>query len=195
LERTVYRSRWRDGLLDLLGGLGVLILGWSWGAGNPWIGFLSVPILVSAWKPLRVAVVEPRIGRARFAGGWKQRESDGTRGTAVFGMGIVTFFLAHHVLSARAADLGADWFGVWVESLPSATLVLLTLATAMILDLRRFLFYAIVVLGAGSVGERIGADPATQILMAGTVISFIGLILFTHLLLTHPYPKRAVGDA
>jgi len=194
LERTVYRSRWQDGLLDLLMGLGVLVLGWSWRSGNLWIGLLLLPLLASAWKPLRVSVVVPRIGHARFGRPWWLRKGDGTQGAAIFGMGVVTFFLAQHVLSARSAGVGGDWMADWVGSLPSAALVLLALATAMVLDLRRFLFYAIVVLGAGSVGEWTGAGPATQILMAGAVIFSIGLALFAHFLLAHPSHASAAQD-
>jgi hypothetical protein len=186
LERQSYHSRWKDGTLDLTGGLGVLGVGGTWSLDIYWgVGFL-VPILITLWFILRSKLVEPRIGRVRFRRERRETEKSGAQGSAWVGVGLLAAVLVIHVFQLRGGGGGGRWLAEWIAGLPCALLALMALATAAVTGLVRFITYAGVLLLTATVATPLGMEPAPQLLIAGGLITLAGLIRFARFLKEHP---------
>ncbi len=191
LERQSYRSRWKDGTLDLTGGLGVLGVGGTWSLDLYWgIGFL-VPILIALWFILRSRLVEPRMGRVRFRPERREAEKSGTQGSVLVGVGLLVALLVIQIFQVRSGGGLQAWADEWIAGLPCALLALMALTAAALTGLGRFLIYAGVLLLTATVATPLGMEPGPQILIAGALITLAGLIRFTRFLMEHPVP---VGD-
>ena len=193
LEKAAYESRWRDGLLDLIGGIGVLMVGAAWSIEAFWAVGFALPILLVAWIVTRKRVVEPRIGRVTFRKARREKEEGGNRAAAWFGAGLLLFFVALHVLEVRRGGGIDAWLQEWIAALPTALLALMALNAAAMTGLHRFVAYAAVLLSTGTVATWLGMEPGPQILIAGGIISAVGLRLFARFLSGHPIPAER-GD-
>lgn len=186
LERQSYRSRWKDGTLDLTGGLGVLGVGGTWSLDIYWgIGFL-VPILIALWFVLRSKLVEPRIGRVRFRQERREAEKSGIQGSVLVGVGLLVALLVVQLFQVRSGGGLQAWADEWIAGLPCALLALMALTAAALTGLGRFLVYAGVLLATATVATPLGMEPGPQILIAGGLITLSGLFLFTRFLGDHP---------
>ena len=67
LEGRLFRRYWDDGLLDLLVGVGVLLIGIGWVCDQVALAAFTPALLVPLWRPLRARLVEPRLGAVEFA--------------------------------------------------------------------------------------------------------------------------------
>jgi len=194
MERQSYRSRWRDGTLDLTGGLGVLAVGASWNAEIFWaVGFV-VPILMGFWFVLRRRLVEPRIGRVRYRRARREAEKSGTRGSVLLGAGLLAAVLVFQLFQIRGGGGFDAWTRDWIPALPCALLALMALVTAAMTSLGRFVLYAAVLLVTASVATPLGVEPGPQILMAGAIITLAGLVRFVRFLSRHPVPATEGED-
>jgi MFS family permease len=194
LERQSYRSRWKDGTLDLTGGLGVLGVGGTWSLDISWgIGFL-VPILITLWFILRSKLVEPRIGRVRFRRERRESERSGTQGSLLLGAGVLLALLAFQVFQIRSGGGFQAWARAWIAGLPCALLALMALTAAALTGLGRFLIYAAVLLLTATVATPLGMEPGPQILIAGGLITVAGLFRFARFISEHPVPAAAGED-
>lgn len=193
LERVSYRSRWKDGLLDLLCGIGVLAVGLGWTLELFWAPGFAVPVLLVAWIGIRKRMVEPRIGRVTFSKARRDMEQRWTRASLLLGIGLLVFFVAYHLFAMREGSGFEAWAQEWIAALPVSLLALLALGAAALTGLTRFVGYAAVLLATGSVTTRLGMEPAPQILIAGTVITLVGLVLFIRFLSAYPLPAHVEG--
>jgi len=137
LERNVFRSFWQDGLLDCFAGIGLLGLGVAWVTGHAALGAAIPALLVPIWPLVRKRVTAPRIGEVRFTPA--RRDKEGRKFTHVgltLGVGLfaaTVFFL----LRSGRADISV--LRSWIAALPAALLGLMSLVTALLWSLRRFL--------------------------------------------------------
>jgi hypothetical protein len=194
MERQSYRSRWRDGTLDLTGGLGVLAVGASWSAEIFWAVGIVVPILMGFWFVLRRQLVEPRIGRVRYRRARREAEKSGTRGSVLLGAGLLAAVLVFQLFQIRGGGGFDAWTRDWIAALPCALLALMALVTAAMTSLGRFVLYAAVLLVTASVATPLGAEPAPQILIAGAIITIAGLVRFVRFLSRNPVPAMEGED-
>jgi hypothetical protein len=186
MERQSYRSRWKDGTLDLTGGLGVLGVGGTWSLDIYWgIGFL-VPILIALWFVLRSKLVEPRIGRVRFRRERREAEKSGIQGSVLVGVGLLVALLVVQLFQVRSGGGLQSWADEWIAGLPCALLALMALTAAALTGLFRFLVYVGVLLVTATVATPLGMEPGPQILIAGGLITLSGLFLFARFLSDHP---------
>lgn len=188
LERQSYRSRWKDGTLDLTGGLGVLAVGASWTAELFWGVGIVVPILMGFWFVLRRRVVEPRIGRVRFRPSRREAEKRGTAGSLLLGGGLLAAVLVFQGVQIHRGGGFDAWAQDWIAALPCALLALMALIAAAMTSLGRFVVYAALLLATASVATPLGLEPAPQILIGGAIITLAGLVRFARFLSAHPLP-------
>jgi len=186
LEKAAYRSRWQDGLLDLLGGLGVVFVGISWLLDLAWATGFMVPILLVTWMGLRRSVVEPRIGRVTFTEARQKSEQSGTLGTVLLGLGLLLVFIVGHLFITRSEGGFEAWAAAWSAAIPVTLLAIMALTAAALTGLVRFLGYGALFLATGSITTPLGMEPPGQILAAGTIITLVGLAIFVRFLSSHP---------
>ena len=194
LEGMAYKSRWRDGLLDLLGGIGVLFVGVAWDAGLFWAPAIAVPILLMAWIVVRRRVVEPRIGRVTFRNERRERERGLNRAVLWFGLGILLFFIALDVFEMRNAGGVGAWFQERIAALPVTLLALMALQAAIMTGVTRFVGYAALFLATGTICTRLGLEPGPQILIGGGGVFLCGLFLFLSFISRNPIRREEVEE-
>ena len=194
LEPHSYRSRWKDGTLDLTGGLGVLGVGGTWSLDIYWgVGFL-VPILMTLWFILRSKLVEPRIGRVRFRRERREAGKRETHGSVLVGTGLLVALLAIHLFQVRSEGGLQAWADEWIAGLPCALLALMALVTAALTGLGRFLLYGATLLLTATIATPLGMEPGPQMLIAGGLLTLSGLFLFARFLIGHPVPVSEGED-
>lgn len=191
IEVSAYRSRWRDGTLDLCAGCGVLFTGVAWQIELFWLPALAVAPLMALWVLLRRRVVEPRIGRVTFTQDRRNHEARAIKTTLWLGVGLLV--CAAGIFGIRAATgTGASASArEWISALPVALLGIMALIVATVVGLTRFVGYAAALLGAGFVGVAWGLEPSSQILIGGTVITLSGCALFLRFLVRQRVPSAA----
>jgi len=182
LERSSFRSRWKDGSVDLFGGLGVLAIGAGWEMGLYWAPAVIAPVLIALWVPLRKAVVEPRLGRVVFRQERRDKGARGTRNTLFLGLlALVAVALFQAVEINSAGGLG-PWAARWAAALPCVLLAIPALLTATLTTVSRFVLHAGVLLLTATVATPAGLEPGVQLIIAGAIISVAGLYLFARFL-------------
>lgn len=194
LEKAAYRSRWKDGLLDLVGGLGVVLVGVSWLLDMAWATGFTVPLLLFLWMGLRRSVVEPRIGRVTFGKTRQQSEKSGTTGILLLGLGLLTFFIAAQAFLSRSGGGLTAWTEYWAAAIPVTLLAIMAILVSVMTSLTRFLGYAALLFATGTVATPLGVEPPGQILAAGAIITLVGAVIFVRFLSNHPVPAD-LGEA
>jgi len=182
LELASFRSRWRDGSVDLLGGLGILAIGAGWEMGVVWAPAVVAPALIAVWASLRKYVVEPRIGRVVFRQERRQRETRGTRTTLLAGVLALAAVGVFQVVEINSSGGVAPWTEEWIAALPCALVAVLAFLTAALTDVLRFVLYAGILLVTALIATPAGLEPGLQLIVAGAVVSLIGLYLFLRFL-------------
>lgn len=185
-ERGAYRSRWRDGTLDLCGGLGVLLTGVAWQVGVFWAPGFAVPILIVLWTVMRKRVVEPRIGRVTFGRERREKETGGMKAAIWFGSGLLVLFVVVYALRSRGGLTLGPGDREWSSGLPVGLLGVMALISAAMAGLSRFVGYAAILAATGVVGVMLGLEPAPQMMIGGAVITLIGGILIFRFIAANP---------
>jgi len=183
IERGAYRSRWRDGTLDLIGGIGVLLVGAAWWVDLYWLAPAAVPLLIVIWAGVRRRVVEPRIGRVRFGRERREREASGLRVSVLLG---VLLLLVLILVWAFRDGGGPTVPRAWVSGLPVSLLGLMALVGGLMTGLVRFAGYALALVGVGVIGALSGMEPAPQMLIGGCIVTLAGAALLFRFLSEHP---------
>jgi hypothetical protein len=196
LERRAYQTLWEDGLIDVCAGLGLLGVGVSWIWGQPALGAVAPATLVPLWAVARSRISLPRAGYVEFGPARKalQRRHLGT----LLLLGLATLALAVVVyLSKRGGAEGAggtgdldDWARTLVPALPCVLLGFGAGLVAALFGVRRFFFYAALLVGVGGVGIVFELEPGWQILASGLGVSAIGLAILIGFLRHNPVPAE-----
>jgi hypothetical protein len=160
-------NRFADGLLDLLVGIGLLIVGFAWAIDRFALGTTAPALLIPLWFGLRPARAGARPGpreshqdRGRFASG---------RLVAALAIGIGMLGLT--TLLVVAARRGTELLPTGVAPLIPAFLVGLALVVAgWLIGAPRFVAYALVCCALALLASALGAEPELPLLVSGAVL-------------------------
>lgn len=183
IEESLFRSSWDDGLLDLVAGLGLVLVGVAWLA--DWIALMpGIPLLfVALWPVARRRWVEPRAGSARS--GSERRREQRKRLLQSLHAGwlllVVVLLLAWATASGRLAVPAA-----MAPAIPVAIVGGMAVAAAGLLGLARFAGYGALVVGVGALGLLAGAGPGTLLVAGGAAVAALGALRFARFLRSHP---------
>ncbi len=75
LEMETYQTLWKDGLLDLFVGAGLILTGFAWLVGLFWMGMIIPAVLIALWPLARRSISAPRAGSftpSRQRQAWEQ---------------------------------------------------------------------------------------------------------------------------
>ncbi len=187
-EEAAFRSRFDDGLADLLIGLAVLAMGATLGTELGGMAGVWGALVVPLWLPLHKAITEPRLGYVEFGPGRrakmrrKQLVLTGALGTTVLAGLLLWYLSAKDGAAVREALHG------W-EGLPFlASLAAVIVVAGVVVHARRALAYGGVLLLGGLLTKDVAAmDPLRLALMiGGAVITATGAALLVRFLRSHP---------
>jgi len=175
VQQRLLRSFWADGLLDILVGVGLLIVGIAWMAGFLALAPVCAPLLIVLWRPLRQRIVEPRAGYVRFLA--SQRRETRSNLLAVVSIGVVSLaaVLSAQLLTTTGALSPPQ--GRWVAALPAGIVAFGLAITAGLTGARRFYFYAAALLGMAQVTSALMDRPDVPLLAGGVLILVRGIML------------------
>ncbi len=190
IESKIVRMFWNDGLLDILAGLGVLLVGISWHFDLTVMGAVAPVLLVPLWKPLRQKITEPNLGLVEFSD--RQQVRNRSFLIIAIGSGTVTFLLGIGVyLMVSKQAINFDMKRI-VQALPAVLLGGMALMTAQITSLKRFHGYAAVLIGLGIITAILMPGPAWALIAGGTVMLVSGGIVLQQFL-QHVRSRTNVG--
>lgn len=174
VESGIVRTYWNDGLLDILSGMGVLLIGIAWLCDLPVMGAIAPPLLIPLWKPLRNKLTDPRLGSVEFS----DRQETRNRSFMIFSMaaGLLSCLLAVVVyFRVSQADSEFDLRRV-VQALPAILLGIMAFMTARITSLSRFDIYAVALIILGCSSGLLQTGPAWPLVIGGTLILLSGVL-------------------
>jgi hypothetical protein len=182
-EKKAFRSFWNDGLLDVMVGLGVLVVGISWWQNVAVMGAIFPAVCASMWYPLRKRLVEPRMGYVEFSG---DREIK----VRSFRYGLVAFFTGTMVLGLVIYFLwNSDVLSqpvTWIAGFPLVLAGIPALFFALFTKCWRFAIYGMVLFQAGVEVAWQGWDPHVGLIGSGIFITVVGFVILFRFLLRHP---------
>ncbi len=173
MESRLVQIYWDDGLLDLLSGLGLVLIGVGWQLDLVPLSALAPALLIPLWKPLRERLTEPRLGYAELAGTQTARTRSFLRSAAA--AGGVTFLAAtgFYLALTRSGAGEPGGLAAIVPALPAVLLAALALATSWLVALPRFLLYAAGLVAAGLAVAAFELRPGWS-LLAGGALTLLG---------------------
>jgi len=183
LEKSVYRTYWHNGLLDVLAAVGVLAIGLLWLWDRPVFAAIVPALLVPLWAPCRQRFIEPRLGMVEFTDNRDWRNRQLLRLTLV--VGAACFALAVGIYLARdRLAFGHDV--TFIAGLPAFLLAGMAALTAMLVASIRFMVYAIVLLLCGVTGAALGWSPGQIIVAAGIVLVAASVVVLARFFRRNP---------
>ena len=192
LKRKVYLAYHQDGILDLVAGSVVLGFGLNMLTDN--IVFLIIGWLaIMLYVLIKQRVTVPRFGYVRF----ESREKTIQKAWISVGIGVlfVAFFLMLNIFVSRqpASPETQAWIRRYHMVPLSAMLFgLPALVAAILLGLKRFYLYALLVVGLPLVSAWLNVETYIPIMTTGAVMITIGAVLLVNFL--QKYPLEAEGE-
>lgn len=183
LERSVYGTYWRDGLLDVFAAVGVLLIGILWLAEQVAIAAVVPALLVPLWTPLRQKLVEPRLGHVEFCDARVARNRRHLKLSVLLGIALLLLVPATYLLRARSDMLPA---ADWAAAIPALLLAILSLLAALLTGSVRFAVYAGILAAAGVCGTVVGWSPGVIFIVAASAMLMIAAAAFTRFVARHP---------
>jgi len=174
-ETDLFRAYWDDGLLDLLGGLALLVAGIGWETTLGPLATVQAPLWIALWIPLHRKIVEPRAGFVRFSLARRQSTTHRLAWTLALGVGVFVLVAAVALL-ARGETVQPSARHL-VAALPAALVALAAGIAAVLTGARRFLAYAVTLLAAGAATVLLGLGPALPLALGGLVATVSGGVL------------------
>lgn len=189
LDRLVQARRFSDGSMDVMFGLGVLLVGLTWMVDLVVVGAAIPAMLVPLWVILHRRVVLPRTGYA------EPTEENLRTEKASLGMAIVLGIIVF-------VQLTMAWFGrglfdaipesvieIFLPGLPAALVALFALVGGLITKQKSALAYAQALAGVAIVGGMNALEPGTILTIAGGLILIMAGRKFSAFLSSHPLPE------
>ncbi len=175
-DADLFRAYWDDGLLDILFGLGLLVIGVGWMVDISWLGVIQVPVWFVLWAPLRRRFVEPRAGFVEFSLARRRRTSRGLWGTLALGVAVlaVTVIL---LFAFRTAQGAGPVLQRLVVGLPAALVAIAAFLAGLLTGARRFHAYGAALLAGAAVAVMIGRGPFTPLVVVGLLAVVSGAVL------------------
>jgi hypothetical protein len=183
LEHRTYRLVADDGLADIMLGAFLLFFGLALARSLPYAGLLGGALgalALSAWRPLRKRVVEPRVGYVRLTEGRAARIRL-AQCLAALAMVLVIAAALWFTDGGRAAD-------TWLPGLAFAGPVVIV---GYIADLGRWYFYAAVMMGERFIDSLSGGPVDWLFWPSGAVVAVAGAVVLVCFLQRYP---RGRGD-
>lgn len=185
LESEIYTSRFDDGLLDLLVGVGLLVLGLFWRVERPELGAAVPAILIPLWIALRRTFIEPRLGRVAFAPERRRLERGRLTAALALGAGLLAC-AALAVVWARGAETGPVTLRTFAPLLPALLLGLGFAIVSGLIGARRFLTYAFVLVALGGITAWRDGEPWIYMTLGGGLLAVWAAALVARFLASHP---------
>lgn len=184
VERSVVRRYWDDGLIDILSGLGVLLIGIAWQSDLVPLGAVAPAMLIPLWKPLRKRLTEPRLGYVEFSDAQEGRQ----RSFLVWsiGAGCLTLAVAVGVYFLRVSSGPALPVERWIAALPACLIGGLAAAVSLLILVPRFVAYGAVFVLTGIAVVLLDWRPGAALIAGGTVVTAAGLLRLGRFLHSHP---------
>lgn len=186
VEKSIFRSRWEDGLIELFFGIGLVLMGILWLKGLIVFVALVPVMLIPFWAPIRKRVTEPRAGYVRFSEERKARTQLGLNMAGIIGFGLLTLFGAVFVVLRSQSGVDHGLMEILVPGLPSFIVATALLVAWLGFGMPRFATHAAVLVAAGVLGVVSALDPGWQFLGSGLVIAGMGSVLFARFLRDNP---------
>jgi len=188
LEESTFRSRYDDGLLDLLAGLALLAMGLSIGTEMSGMAGVWAALIFPMWLGLRQRLIEPRTGYVEFA---PERRAKLRRTQIILVLGGVFTLLggvAVFVMTNREA--GGPGIMKQLGPIPFAiALALPALIGALLLGVHRWFVHAGVIVGLVSAGHVLDLPFRLTLSTAGAIVLLIGVVILVRFLRAHPVPE------
>ncbi|RKY21054.1 MAG: hypothetical protein DRQ55_05585 [Planctomycetota bacterium] len=191
LEQRVYRSRFGDGLADVLLGLFITLMGITFMTDVGGLGGVWGAMLLPMWKPLHDKLIVPRLGYVTFT---RARRGKIVAKQLILALALGVSMLAGVVLwllnanadgasgwLARVPDLGPTPFGVMLAALVAVS--------ARLLSLSRGYGYAALIIVAVTGGHVLGLELGLSLSLVGGFIFVAGAVILTRFLREHPVIK------
>ena len=182
-ETKAFRSFWNDGLLDLMVGIGVLVVGISWWQDVAVLGAVFPAVCASLWYPFRNRLVEPRMGYVEFSGERELKVRSFRHGLFAFFTGTMLFAVVVFILWNGDVLPGP---AEWIAGFPLVLIGIPAVFFALFTNCRRFGVYALFLFLAGVEVILQGWEPHVGIIASGVFITTTGFIIFTRFLSQHP---------
>ncbi len=180
----VYRAWWQDGGIDLFAGLGLVGIGITWLLDAAVFGAVLPALAVPLWKAYRERVVEPRLGRVRFAE--PRRRSLHRAQLTLIAAGVACLAISLAGWFASREGTTSDAWRALVPALPAALVGLAGLLSALLFGQPRLLGYALACVLFGLAGAALDLEPGWTLLAGGIVTALSGALLLRRFLRTFP---------
>lgn len=170
LERLTYVRRFSDGSMDVMFGLGVLLVGITWMLDMVPQGAAIPAILVPLWILLHRKVVIPRTGYAEPTDDRKRTEKASLGMTIVLGV-LVFAQLALGILGGSVLDmLPESVVEIFAPGIPAALVAVFAMVGGLITRQKEAYDYALTLAGVGIVGGINELEPGTILAISGGLI-------------------------
>jgi hypothetical protein len=183
VESRIVRCFWNDGLLDILAGMGALLIGITWQLGLVPLGAIAPTILIPFWKPLRAKITEPRLGYVELSGVQQRRNKSFLVMAGVLGVVVLVAGIAGYLAIVRGAR---DSLGDLAAAIPAFLLGLVSLMVAAVTLVHRFVQYAIVFVIFGIAVAELDQEPGWAMIAGGLVIILGGAVTLYYFLARYP---------
>lgn len=175
-DASLFQAYWHDGLLDILCGLGVLVIGLAWIVDLGWLGVVQVPLWILLWAPLRRGIVEPRAGFVEFSSARRKRTRRGLWQTLALGVALLVATVA--LVSTLQTGAGAGFaFRRLVAGLPAVLVAIGASLGGMLTGAGRFHVYGLAALAGAGAAVGLGWGPFTPLVVVGLVAVASGAFL------------------
>ncbi|PXF61076.1 MAG: hypothetical protein C4B59_05815 [Candidatus Methanogaster sp.] len=193
LEKKVYRSYHRDGILDISLGLLILLFGIAMYTHLiPFVGLIPIMVMSAGYLAKKFVII-PRMGHVNFSNARKEKE----RGKMSFWLvlGIVVLGAVLVGLAKRNILPGLDSVLQTYPLLALAVIVSsLIIAAALMFGAVHLYAYAALVLIVLVPCQSIYAPEPHRVVFAGTFILLCGLLTFIRFLRKYPLPEKEASD-
>jgi len=188
LERLTYSRRFSDGSMDVMFGLGVLLVGITWLFDRVDLGAAVPAILIPLWLVLHKQVVLPRTG---YAEPTEERLGTEKRSLALTIILGVLLFLQFGVaaLGGGVLDMIPDSVvEIVLPGVPAALVALFAMVGGLITRQKEGTAYAQALIAIGLIGGMNGLEPGTILTISGGVILVLALRKFAAFLSSSARP-------
>ncbi|MEZ6095285.1 MAG: hypothetical protein R3C03_13815 [Pirellulaceae bacterium] len=183
-ENRMTRLYWDDGILDLLSGIGVVLIGVTWVAGLIALGPMVPCILLPFWTFLRRNFTEVRLGHVEFSNEKQRGDRRFLLQWCFVGVGVLlTVFLFAIIKDGLPATNFAAKFATMI---PAVLMAVLAIATAALTALKRFIWYSMVFLVAGVEASIREWDPGWSMIFGGIVMITCGTWILVRFITRFP---------
>jgi hypothetical protein len=196
IERKAYLSYAKDGFWDLCLGLFFLSQGIAFAV--RWFAFIgmlgaAIAVLLPTFMSLKRAIAIPRLGYVKFS---PKRQAKLKRSKLL--LCIVLTFTALLGVVLFLVYSGQTGWKLWLRNLHlipyGFVLAVVVGAVGFLFEIKRFIYYAVLILAAFIIGRIINAKPDLYFIPLGVVFFAIGLVLMIRFLRKYPKPVRETAD-